>query len=232
MFMREEDIEKLDNFIEEAKRLSLIDSEQSDIKIKTQILRFQSEVNQFLDHTINDLEINNSNKPSRLYFLRPRYKENLADYMKRQQKQYPSLLPATFLLLKAFHKDIRRNNYAVSLIYPKAKHEKLHSIDKTTDITFDIKNISRVPTDEFIKSQPDGSTDIGTFIKLAPGATANVQNSVFTDNNGVVIVNDLQIKQKFNGTIIFTDPVAVKRDYRIWAKECISTCESIKNRIK
>lgn len=220
--------EKLEDFLDEARRRLSVPTGLTNTQVKTHIARFQDEILKFLDHSFYYLEGTNPNVDhNTLYFPRGIPNEKLKSYLQRQNKKY---LSTTKQVLVGFHDDIRRNGYAISRIDAKAKHGELHNVGTEPVVSFSITNMSAISDDQFIKRSSDGSTNIGGFIRLAPGAKANITNSVFTGPDGAVIVNNFSQEQKSNKVIMFKDGTSLP--FQEWAASCIATCESIYNRIK
>lgn len=229
--MDQETKEKLEDFLDEARRKLSIPQNLSTVQIKTHIVRFQEEILKFLDHSFSYLEDDNPNvDTSKIYFPRGKPNESTKDYLQRQNKKY---LPGTRELLVAFHGDIKKNGYAISHIDSKAKHSKLNDLESKTEpvVSFSITNVFTKPDEHFIRQLPDGSTNIDGFVSLDPSVhNVRVSDSAITGPDGLAVIHDFRQSLESKIFIIFKDGTSLP--LHEWATSCVLTCESIYERIR
>lgn len=195
------------------------------IDFEFHILDFQNNITQFLDHLYANYK---SGENKGQYFPRPEYGENIENYKSRLDKaskrkyRYSSKSKEMQKLIIIYYEIICRHKYALSLLFPKAKHEKLHEVSPGYSVT----GISAGWSNKNVKHLHDGSISLGGFIKIA-GKTSNVRisNVKFNDD----YVEDLRIDSVDNHNVVFNiaGKDIINIPFILWANRCILSCKEI-----
>ena len=206
----------------------LDDTKRADIAID-----FQSKVINILDYCYTNFPV--ERKELGQYFPRSEISEDKQDYLNRiklskKNRQNPDQsvehsIKINRFLEKCFEIN-KANNFAISLILSKTKHETENKFgDKgKTKLTAKFKTNHPEP----IKQKSDGSIEIaGGFIKAEAGATLQFYGTKICTPEGDVEFDELNFSgTKFEGNYIYLKNNE-KRDFLTWANDCENICSQI-----
>ncbi|OGI59609.1 hypothetical protein A2814_02985 [Candidatus Nomurabacteria bacterium RIFCSPHIGHO2_01_FULL_38_19] len=221
-------IKQLEQFIKTAQlkcaefNIDLSDESKKDIAID-----FQSKILNVLDYSYNNFPV--SGKKSEIYYPRPNPQETKTNYFARIRDGKTATKTFNDFLLFCFQANLKHNE-AISYILGKVKHEKTNEFGENVNAELKAKFKSNHP--EPFKRNPDGSLEIGGFIKLGPLASAHISHSTFKTPKGTIEIESLEFGGgKFEGDMIILKN-SEKRSFVDWANNCINICEDIINYLK
>lgn len=199
---------------------------------RKQVIDFQSDISDFLDYVFTNYPTgeNRTLDNKYYYFPRPKYRQLANDYIENFKQKRKNKLPTEELLqfLMNSFTVIKNNSFAISLIESAAKHEKPHRIDPLTKVEVDYSDDELPPG--FLKYLDDGTLIVGDSIIVGVGS----KNNSFTNLsiNGTHI-KSLHIFHVGNGQrITFNqNDFEISLNYIDWAKNCFTTCKSIRKLI-
>jgi len=190
-----------------------------------QVINFQNNIAQFLDYTYTNFPtLENINRKK--YYPRSHQDETKDVYLKSLQNQQKSMSDELRSFLSSAHDVIVKNNYAVSMIDSKIKHEKPSDISTKSGIR---SLAAREYMPRSIVEEINGSLNIAGLLIYPPGTkNVTVSGLGFQDSDGqeIIEIDELKIDQIPSGKIFIkiSDNPGVELAFVDWAKDCIATC--------
>ena len=215
---------RLSKFIGRAENL-IVELPDDKIESEINVLEFQNWITQFLDYTYTNLQ---PDETAGLYYPRPYHGETLQDYTdrldsnKKQKLRFSNKSKLTRDFLRNAHLAVRSSYYAISLLYPKAKHETEHQLSNG----YDIGGSSRDNILNLVTHLNDGSIDINGTVHIEGNSTGIVFNN--SSFNGVKVDN-LTIDRNTNKNVALetASGAIVNLPFIVWAERCVETCKAI-----
>ncbi len=213
----------LDLYIKDAEKIKEEFSfkNKNSAEIQFQAIKFQESILRFLDYLYTNFPTNeNINK--KLYFPRPKIKDDKkrflarTSYEEKRKKNAEGSEELKIFLGQCFD-IIKRNNFAISKIESKIKHEPPNDFGKDIEIS----NCHLETNDpSFIKIDQQHGINIGEgTIKLTAGKLVMTNCNV----KGTLVKKfEAQVEQ--NGKILLDEEYI---DFLTWSEECINTCKDI-----